>query len=296
MKILLTGRRGQLGSALIPRLTDIADLVATGRSDLDLSDERAIRDVVRATHPDLIVNAAAFTAVDLAETQCVTAAVVNTQAPRILAEEAKRADAAIIHFSTDYVFDGRKDGAYTERDATMPLNVYGRTKLDGEIAVREACPAHMIFRLSWVYDSSGANFLTTMKRLLLERDRLPVVDDQVGSPTFAGSVADAITGLVTDADRARPGPAKWIHEKGGTFHLTGAGSTSWYGFASEIRDSLERAGHTTARLTPVPTEDFPRPARRPANSRLCSDLLRDRLAVHLPHWKRQLEACLDPVV
>lgn len=292
MRILLTGRTGQLGSALIPRLARIADLTVTGRSDLDLSNERAIHECVRRARPDIIVNAAAFTAVDLAETRIMDAEVVNTVAPRILAEEAHRAGAGIVHFSTDYVFDGRKSSPYTERDTTTPLNVYGRTKLDGETAVREACPAHMILRLSWVYDGTGSNFLTTMNRLLLERDQLSVVNDQFGSPTYAGSAAEAVAGLLGRAATAKYGPAAWLEEQGGTLHMTGPGSTSWYGFALEIRDSLSRAGHTTARLTPILTRDFPRPARRPANSRLSSNLLRDRLGVELPHWTRQFDECL----
>jgi dTDP-4-dehydrorhamnose reductase len=242
---------------------------------------------VREAAPDLIVNAAAYTAVDRAETETDLAMQINGKAPGILGEEAARRGAALIHYSTDYVFDGTKLEPYTEDDVPAPLNAYGRSKLAGDRAVMQANPAHLIFRTSWVYAPHGKNFLLTMLRLSRERSELRVVDDQRGAPTTAALIADCtariLQRIVADGGLAR------LRECAGLYNLTAAGTTSWHGFASEIM----RATGNPVRVVPIPTEAYPTPARRPRNSALDTAKLANVFGVVPPDWRAGLRQCLD---
>lgn len=284
MKILVTGYSGQVACELQMSLADAGEVMALGRDRLDLAKPDDIRQHVRALTPDLIINAAAHTAVDLAETEPDVAFAINATAPGVLAEEAAVLGVPLIHYSTDYVFDGEKDGAYTEDDIPNPLGVYGRSKLAGEQAIQAVGGEHLILRTSWVYSLHGRNFLLTMQRLLQERDELRVVSDQIGAPTWAGSIAQATAQLVR---QWQAGTRAW-----GVYHCTAQGETSWFGFASAIADHLRAEGKPCARLLPIPSSEYPTPARRPLNSRLdCSKLTRD-WQVRLPDWRDGLEACL----
>ncbi|MBT8765810.1 dTDP-4-dehydrorhamnose reductase [Metapseudomonas boanensis] len=284
MKILVTGYSGQVACELQMSLADAGEVMALGRDRLDLAKPDEIRQHVRALTPDLIINAAAHTAVDLAETEPDVAFAINATAPGVLAEEAAVLGVPLIHYSTDYVFDGEKDGAYTEDDIPNPLGVYGRSKLAGEQAIQAVGGEHLILRTSWVYSLHGRNFLLTMQRLLQERDELRVVSDQIGAPTWAGSIAQTTAQLVR---QWQAGTRAW-----GVYHFTAQGETSWFGFASAIADHLRAEGKPCARLLPIPSSEYPTPARRPLNSRLdCSKLARD-WQVRLPDWRAGLEACL----
>lgn len=275
MKCLLTGPTGQVGWELAPRLAALGDLVAVDRSALDLADPDAIRARVRQTGPDVIVNAAAYTAVDRAESEPALAAAINATAPAVLAEEAKRLGALLVHYSTDYVFDGTKAAPYVEDDAPNPLSVYGRTKLDGERAIQASGCRHVILRTSWVYASRGHNFLLTMLRLGAERPELRVVDDQRGAPTWARDIAEATVALL-----AKP--------PNGLFHLTAAGETTWHGFASEI---MRLAGLTPV-VHPIRAAEYPTAARRPANSVLDNARLRAVTGIVMPSWGESLARCI----
>ena len=271
MKILLTGASGQVGAELARTLAPLGELIAVDRARMDLANRDAVAATVRAVRPDLIVNPAAYTAVDAAESDVATATAVNAIAPGILAEEAKRSGAALVHFSTDYVFDGEKPGPYVETDAPHPINVYGRTKLAGEKAIAAAGGRHLVFRTSWVYAARGRNFLTTIQRLARERPELRVVDDQRGAPTSARAIADGVAQVLAKKD--------W---QVGLYHLSCAGETSWYGFAKAI------VGDT--RLVPITSADYPTPARRPKNSVLSNEKLEATFGVRLPDWQSALEA------
>jgi len=271
LRILLTGRNGQVGWELQGALAPLGELTALGRAELDLGDAGRIRDAVRTTKPDVVVNAAAYTAVDKAEAERDLAFAVNAVAPGILADEAKRAGALLVHFSTDYVFDGTKGSPYTETDPTCPINVYGASKLEGERSIAASGCRHLILRTSWVYGPRGNNFMLTMLRLARERPELRVVDDQVGAPTSSLAIARATAQLL------RPGA-------GGLYHLSAAGETTWCGFARAI---FARAGIATPVLA-IRTEDYPTPARRPRNSRLDCSRLRKDFDVALAPWEDQL--------
>ncbi len=275
MRILLTGRNGQVGWELEPHLARAGDLAAFDHQGLDLGDPESIRRLVRELRPDLIVNAAAYTAVDRAESEPELAFAVNATAPGVLAEEASRLDALLVHYSTDYVFDGTKAGPYIEDDIPNPLSVYGRSKLAGERAVQASGCRHLILRTSWVYASRGRNFLLTMLKLGAERPELRVVDDQYGAPTWARDIA-AVTGQLL----AEP--------PDGLFHLTAAGSTTWYGFACEI---MRRAGLKPI-LHAIRAAEYPVAARRPANSRLDTTRLRSARGIAMPAWEESLGACM----
>jgi len=285
MKILLLGEHGQVSRELQLSLRGQDELIVCGRDRLDLSQPEQIRQQVRAVQPALIINAAAYTAVDQAESDAQLAFAINATAPGILAEEAAALGVPLIHYSTDYVFDGRKNTAYAEDDAPKPLGVYGRSKLAGEQAIQAVGGAHLILRTSWVYSLYGKNFLLTMQRLLQERDSLNVVADQIGAPTWAGSIAEATRQLVEHWRHGQAGP--W-----GLYHLTARGETSWFGFASAIAEQLRAQGKTTATLQPIPTSAYPTPAQRPLNSRLdCTRLQRD-WHVQLSDWHSALLECL----
>ena len=271
MRILLTGRNGQVGWELQKALAPLGELTALGRAELDLRDAGRIREAVRASNADVIVNAAAYTAVDKAESEREAAFAVNATAPGVLAEQAKRSGALLVHYSTDYVFDGAKPAPYVEEDEPNPINAYGASKLAGERAIAASGCRHLILRTSWVYGPRGANFYLTMLRLARERPELRVVDDQVGAPTSSLAIARATAQLL------RPG----AH---GLYHLSAAGRTSWCGFARAI---LARAGIATP-VVAIRTEDYPAPAKRPRNSRLDCSRLRADFGVALAPWEEGL--------
>jgi len=292
--ILLTGANGQVGHELRTMLAPLGPVVASTRETLDLTDEAAIRAAVRAAAPRVIVNAAAYTAVDAAERDAAACAWLNTEVPRILAEEAERVGAWLVHYSTDYVFDGTGRRPYRESDPVAPLGVYGRTKADGEAAVRAECTRHVILRVAWVYGRRGKNFLLTIQRLARERavsgEPLRVVHDQVGVPTWSRSIAEATAAVVhqlvdrTDADTLP-----------GTYHMAGAGGGSWYDFAGAIVQQMGEAARGVT-VQPITTHEYPTPARRPAYSVLDASQLEAVFGVALPEWRVQLEACVheDP--
>lgn len=287
MNILLTGINGQVGWELRRSLAPLGHVVAVDRKELDLADPEAIRAKVRAISPKLIVNPAAYTAVDRAEHEPDQARAINAIAPGVLAEAAKSCGAILVHFSTDYVFDGSKAEPYLEDDAPNPLNVYGATKLAGEQAIRASGARHLILRTSWVYGMRGHNFLLTMQRLMRERDEIKVVDDQVGAPTWSRLIAEATALILAQClspARGADRPEPW-----GTYHLTCAGETSWFGFAKAIAE----LGGYSMRLKPISTAEYPTPARRPANSRLDNGKLARTFGIRLPHWREALNLCLQ---
>lgn len=286
--ILLTGSRGQVGWELARSLSTLGDVVALDSSQLDLTDVAAIRSKVAEIRPRIIVNPAAHTAVDKAESESERAYALNATAPGVLAEEAEKLGALLVHYSTDYVFDGSGEQARIETDATGPLNVYGASKLAGEQAIQAACRRHLIFRTSWVYGARGANFLLTMRRLMRERPELKIVADQIGAPTWCRSIADATAQVLAQVNSNLVGadkPQPW-----GVYHLTNGGETSWHGFAQAILD-LD-APDSAVRLLPIPSSDYPTPAKRPLNSRLNNDKLDRVFGVRLPDWQQALRMCM----
>ncbi|HDV6319934.1 TPA: dTDP-4-dehydrorhamnose reductase [Burkholderia multivorans] len=291
--ILLTGINGQVGFELQRTLQGLGNVVALDRSRLDLSRLDQVRDVVRDLKPDLIVNPAAYTAVDQAETDVAMATRLNAEAPAVLAEEAKRIGAALIHYSTDYVFSGTKAGPYVEDDAVDPQNVYGRTKLDGERAIAASGCAHLIFRTSWVYGTRGKNFLLTMLRLGVERDELKVVADQIGAPTWSNTIATLTAHVVAQATCA-PVRDEWWHAHSGIYHLCAAGSTSWHGFAEAIFRLADLPKKPA--VMPIPASAYPTPAKRPANSQMSNAKLAKHFGLHAPHWEAALALCMMQTV
>ncbi len=289
MKILLTGGNGQVGWELRRTLACLGEVVAVDSNMMDLRDAAAIRRVVREVAPRIIVNPAAHTAVDKAESEADLAYAVNATAPGVLAEEAEKLGALLVHYSTDYVFDGSGDAPWKEEDTTGPLNVYGASKLAGEQAIQAACPRHLIFRTSWVYGARGANFLLSMRRLMRERPELKIVADQIGAPTWSRMLAEA-TALIL-AQQLSPARGADRPEPWGVYHMTNAGETSWHGFAEAIQalDGVE----SQARLLPIPSSDYPTPAKRPLNSRLSNDKLARVFGVRLPNWRVALSLCME---
>lgn len=283
-KILLTGINGQVGHALQAELGEYA-LISLARDQLDLNNIDQIRQVVRELKPDLIINPAAYTAVDKAESEPELAHAINALAPQVLAEEAARLDAALIHFSTDYVFDGTKLGAYEETDAVNPISVYGKTKLAGENAIRVVGLPHLILRTSWVYGVYGKNFLKTIIRLATERESLSIVADQIGAPTSSESIADALVKLVN----------VWNPNQSdltGVYHLTNLNTTSWHGFSSEIILQYTKLAVNNnwpalklQEIAAITTADYPTPAVRPANSVLNNAKLFEQFGIKLPTWQ-----------
>lgn len=286
MKILLLGKNGQVGWELQRALATLGEIIAldrTGNAGLtgDLADVEGLRATVRDCQPDVIVNAAAYTAVDQAEQQRDLATLTNAQAPRVLAEEAMKLDALLVHYSTDYVFSGEGNSPWQEADKPAPINHYGASKLAGEQAIQAVGCKHLIFRTSWVYASRAKNFLVTMRRLMHERDTLSIVSDQVGTPTSAELIAD-VTGLAIRNVQHDP-------ELFGLYHLAATGETSWHGYAVSIAEWLHQHGYAPkampAAIKPILTSDYPTPAARPLNSRLETRKLQDRLGISLPHWQ-----------
>lgn len=285
LNILVSGKTGQVAVELQKHLAGLGNLIVLGRDVLDLSQPEQIRAQVRAHKPDLIIIAAAHTAVDQAESEPELAFAINASAPGVFAEEAAALGIPLIHYSTDYVFDGSKPAPYTEDDATNPLGVYGKSKLAGELAIAASGAQHLILRTSWVYSTHGKNFLLTMQRLLQERPELRVVADQIGAPTWAGTIARSTRALI---ERWQAGDAgAW-----GTYHLTAQGETSWFGFTQAIAAHLSAQGKTCATLEPIPASAYPTPAARPQNSRLdCSKLARE-WGVTQPDWRDALRECV----
>lgn len=292
MKLMVTGAGGQVGRELRGSLAALGNVVALERAQCDLSRPGELRQVVRALRPDVIVNAAAYTAVDDAERDEALASTVNGTAVEVLAQEAARTGALLVHYSTDYVFDGRKDGPYLEDDPPCPINAYGRSKLAGEAAIQRTGGSFLVLRTSWVYGVHGRNFLRTMLRLMREREELRIVADQIGAPTWAAQIAQASAGVLALALRER---AEGRFSPG-LFHLTASGATSWHGFAAAILDGARRGGliaaGPTPRLVPIVSADYPCPAARPGNSRLAGSRLRQRFGVALPPWEEGLSLCL----
>lgn len=288
MKILLIGKHGQVAWELQRTLAPLGDVVSVGRSELNFSDVAAVRRLVAETRPQVIVNAAAYTAVDKAETEKELCLQVNATVPGVLAEEAKKIGALLVHYSTDYVFDGTKTTPYVEMDATNPLGTYGAAKLAGEHAVRAAGGDHLIFRLCWVYGARGQNFLLTMQRLAREREKLRVVRDQVGCPTWSRMIAEAtaltIKQVAASADRAT---------FSGTYHLAASGSTNWHGFASRIIELMPEAERKCREVEAITTAEYPTPAKRPAYSVLNCDKFERTFGLRLPDWERSLRQVLD---
>jgi dTDP-4-dehydrorhamnose reductase len=296
MGILLLGKDGQLGWELQRALAPLAPLVACGRGDCDLTDPAALRAVVAANRPTVIVNAAAYTAVDKAESDAATAFAVNAEAPRVLAECAAAADALLIHYSTDYVYDGKKSGPYVETDAVAPQSVYGRSKLAGEEGVRASGARSLVFRTSWVFGEHGGNFVRTILRLARERDSLSVVDDQIGSPTPAALIADVTAAALLRLELGR----RLGDGESRLYHLAAANPLSWCGFARCIVGLAGgRAGglrFDADAIRAIPGAEYPTPARRPANSRLdCSRLVAD-FDLHLPDWQPYLQRMLAQII
>lgn len=287
--ILVTGVNGQVGFELLRSLQGLGRVVACDRSMLDLSDLERVRGVVRALKPSIIVNPAAYTAVDKAETDVDAARRLNADVPRVFAEEAAHIGAALVHYSTDYVFDGTKEGAYVETDATNPQNVYGLTKLEGEQAIAAAGCAHLILRTSWVYGRRGKNFLLTMLKLGSERPELRVVADQIGAPTWSKTIATATSHIVAQALAADG--SDWWARHSGVYHFTSAGATSWHGFAEAI--FANAMGERAPKVVPIPASDYPVPAKRPSNSRLSHDKLTEAFGLRLPDWADALKLCLS---
>lgn len=284
--ILLIGKNGQVGWELCRTLATVGNVRAVDFPEIDLANAESIRKVVRDVAPKLIVNAAAYTAVDKAESEPDKAMAINGTAPGILAEEAKKLGAALIHYSTDYVYEGTKREPYLETDATGPLSVYGRTKLAGDQAITAVGCPHLILRTSWVYGWRGQNFLLTMLRLAREREELRIVDDQRGAPTWSRFIAEATAQIVA---QGRGNPVALIDATTGVYHLTCAGETTWYGFARVLLAAdPKKEEQKLQRIVPITTAEYPTPARRPAYSVLENDRFARTFGVRLPEWKSPL--------
>jgi dTDP-4-dehydrorhamnose reductase len=284
--ILLTGANGQVGWELHRILAKDAKVIALTRGQLDLSQPDAIRRAVREHQPDIIINPAAYTAVDKAETDPDLALAINGIAPGVLAEEAKKRDALLIHYSTDYVFDGTKSTPYSETDVPNPQSIYGATKLAGEEAIRSVDGKHLILRTSWVYGVHGGNFVKTILRLAKERTELRIVADQYGAPTWARLLADSTVKVMQ----------RFTDEQSGVYHLTSSGRTNWHQFAEAIIQLARQYDAALANkplaIQPIATLEYPLPAKRPANSSLCTDKIKQAFGLELPRWEDDLAECI----
>lgn len=289
-RILLTGATGQVGWELARSLQGMGDVHAPGRHEMDLLDTDSVVRTLRDFAPDMIVNPAAYTAVDRAETDEAAAYQVNAVVPGIMAEEAKRSGALVVHYSTDYVFDGTSSTPYREEEPTNPQNAYGRTKLAGETAIAASGANHLVLRTSWVYGSRGANFLLTVQRLARERDELRIVSDQHGAPTWCRTIAELTSQVLVQGFGEKGVDADFWREHGGLYHLTAAGQTTWHGFTEAILDlsTPEKRPNVVA----IPTSAYPLPAKRPTYSILDNDKLARTFGVRAPDWRDALKLCL----
>jgi dTDP-4-dehydrorhamnose reductase len=288
MKILLLGKNGQVGWELCRTLAPLAEVTAVDYPEINFTDVPALRRLVADTRPSVVVNAAAYTAVDKAETEPELCRQINAVAPGVLAEEAKKTGVLMVHYSTDYIFDGTKSSPYVETDAPNPLGAYGRSKLEGDQAVKASGADHLIFRLCWVYGARGQNFMLTMQRLARERETLRVVGDQFGCPTWSRMIAEAtalaLKQAFTGADRSA---------FNGEYHLAAGGQTSWHGFASRIIELMPEVERKCRAVEKITTADYPLPARRPANSVLDCGKLQKTFGLRLPDWEFSLRQVLD---
>jgi dTDP-4-dehydrorhamnose reductase len=301
--ILLIGTTGQVGSELNRMLPRIGEVTALDRQHLDLRQPEEIRRAIRTFRPAFILNAAAYTAVDKAESEEAVAQAINAEAPAVMAEEARTIGATLVHYSTDYVFDGTKTIPYVEDDATNPQNVYGRTKLEGELAIQASGPAHLIFRTTWVYATQGRNFLLTILRLATQRAELRIVRDQIGAPTLSGEIAAATTNIIARLCEAKTSSSS-LADMSGVFHMTAGGETSWYEFANAILEEAAAIPASTpwfaaatgnlplitTRVIPIAASEYPVPARRPAYSVLSNARLDRAFSLQLPGWRKQLHS------
>ncbi len=294
MKILVTGKNGQVGHELQRSLAPLGEVVAVDIEDCDLTDTAAIVALVEKIKPDLIVNPAAYTAVDKAETETEIAYAINAIAPKVLAAQANLLHIPIIHYSTDYIFDGTKDGVYVEDDPVNPQSIYGKTKWQGEKNVRAMCPQHVILRTSWVFGAHGGNFLKTILKLAQEREELKIIADQFGAPTSARLLADStaeIAKQILNGDGVK---------KAGTYHLVASGETTWHGYATKVVEIANQHGIETRvqanSIKPIPTEAYPLPAPRPKNSKLSTQKIQDVFGINIPDWTVDVEIVLKQVI
>lgn len=298
MRILITGKNGQVGWELQRTMATLGEVIAVDRAIMDLSSPDSIRSVIREVKPNLIVNAAAYTAVDKAESEPELAMMINGIAPGIMAEEAKKLGATIIHYSTDYVFDGTKKEPYTEEDIPNPINVYGKTKLAGEKAVQAIGLPYFIFRTSWVYSTRGKNFLLTILRLAREKEQLKIVDDQIGSPTWSRTIAEMTAQILAQRFSTLTKGAGISSGFSGVYNLSAAGQTSWCGLASQIVANATHAasskpGSKFAKILPIPATEYPVPAARPTNSVMSGQKLNAISSLQMPDWNLALSLCMQ---
>ena len=293
MKILLFGKNGQVGWELNRSLQSLSDVITLDREQADFSNPESLRQIIQEIKPDVIINAVAYTAVDKAEEEESLAEKINSIAPAVLAEEALKIGALFVHYSTDYVFDGSKNSPYLETDTANPINVYGRTKLAGEQAVRSSGCDYLIFRTSWVYASRGHNFLLTMLKLAKDRDELSVVSDQTGSPTSARLIADTTLVCLQQSIKERFTRIFSSH----LYHLTTSGKTSWHGFAEEIMRVAKEQGLpvNVKNISQVPTSSYPTPAKRPLNSQLGLNKIESNFTIKMPDWKVALKTTIQDI-
>lgn len=294
MKILLTGKNGQVGYELQRSLAPLGEVVAVDVEDCDLTNSEQIVDLVERVKPGLIVNPAAYTAVDKAESEPEIAYAINATAPKVLAAQANLLHIPIIHYSTDYIFDGTKDGVYVEDNPANPQSVYGKTKWQGEKNVRAMCPQHVILRTSWVFGAHGGNFLKTILKLAQERDVLNIIADQYGAPTSAYLLANATAEIARQMLNGSGG------RKSGTYHLVAAGETTWHGYAAKVVELANQLGISTKiqakDIKPIPTEAYPLPAPRPKNSRLSTQKIRDTFGIDISDWSIDVERVLKQII
>ncbi len=293
-KILLLGKNGQVGWELQRTLAPLGNVIALDQEELDLVRVGDIRNKVQELKPDIIVNAAAYTAVDKAESEPDLAMAINGDAPGVLAEEAKKLGALLVHYSTDYVFDGTKETPYTEEDKPNPLNIYGKTKLAGEQAIQAVDGNHLILRTSWVYGTRGQNFFLTMLRLAREREEIRVVDDQIGAPTWCRMIAESTALILAQGINREEGLNGYFEERKGIYHMTAGGQTSWYGFAERIFKSIPDSDRKLKQLIPIVSREYPTAAIRPMSSILDNKNVEETYGIKICNWNRfliEMDSC-----